>query len=150
MDVEFNEPSLNSLELPQDTEEPGYGTPEISVYSAKISHDSKGRSPKEIWESEMEEYSEDELEERQSGFLNKLARAGHMSVFYQANVGLNLEVPRHTTMFLCQFPHSKYLQQSQRYTEASEFISELDDAEELYSKQAQLYEDMIEDGISKE
>lgn len=150
MELEFNDPSLNSVELSQDIEDIDYSTSEISVYSSKISHDTAGRSPKEIWESEREEYEEDELKGRQSGFLNKLARAGHMSVFYQSNVGLNLEVPRHTTMFLCQFPHSKYLQQSQRYTEASEFISDMDEAEELYSKQAELYEDMIEDGISKE
>lgn len=134
----------------------GYGATEINAYSGKISHDKAGRSALEIAESELgydgsvetdEEYKQ-LVEEKVGDFLKKLAKAGHTSTFYQANNGVNYEVPRHTTMFMCQFDHSKFLQQSQRYTEAKEFISAFEGdsrVEDLYSRSKELYNHMISD-----
>ena len=144
--------SFSDTDVRKDPE--NYGATEVSGYSAKISHDKEGRGALDIAEDELgydgegekpEEYSE-KVEKELGGFLEKLAGMGHTSCFYQANKGVNLEVPRHTTMFLCQFDHPKYLQQSQRYTEAEEFISEFEGderVEELYMDAKKLYQDMI-------
>ena len=138
----------------------GYGSAEIDGYSAKISHDKQGRSALEIARDELgydgeiekpENYDE-KVRDKLGGFLENLAELGHTSCFYQHDRGVNLEVPRHTTMFLCQFDHPKNLQQSQRYTEAKEFMphfSENQDINSYYRDAKELYQEMISDDGDK-
>lgn len=140
-------------ELPQSPDDSEWGVTEATVYHAMISHDPEGRPPFEIWKSDRKSMEDGELEKKKRGFLDKvLGESGHTSCGYQANVGLFFKVPRHTTMFLCSFDHSKYLQQSMRYTKAERFISEIDkkEAKELFEKQNRLYNKMIDDGIARE
>lgn len=151
---------INFSELKVETDPENYGTTEISAYSAKISHDKRGRSALEIAADELgfngrediDEQYQEKLEEKVGDFLEKLAKAGHTSTFYQSNEGLNYQVPRHTTMFLCQFDYPKYLQQSQRYTKAEEFITELEDnkdVKEIYERAHRFYNKMISDEGTK-
>lgn len=149
-EIKVREPEVEISELPYDPRDPNWGATEATVYSAKISHDKEGRSPKDIWRSEREELSQGELEEEQRDFLERLANLGHASCFYQADVGINLQIPRYESCIFCEPDFSKNLQQSQRYTRARDFFSRCDGSEEIYSKQADLYDEMIEDGIKKE
>lgn len=152
-EIIFQEPKVVNVEIPRDSGNPRYSATEVSVYSTKISHDKEGRSAKEIWQAEKGEYEENELRGENRNFLDKLGNLGHSSAFYQANVGINYEIPRSLTMFFCQFDFSKYLQQSLRYTPAKFFISSLADSEEvreLYTDQMDLYREMVDEGIRKE
>ncbi|MFP4150812.1 MAG: FAD-dependent thymidylate synthase [Candidatus Aenigmatarchaeota archaeon] len=149
-EITLSDPKVEVSEIPQDPENPEWGATEASVYPAKISHDQEGRSAKDIWEVEKEDMDPKKLEQEQRGFLERLAGMGHTSCFYQANVGLNYEIPRHTTMFLCQFDYPKYLQQSQRYTEADDFTTKYDRGKELFENQMDFYKQMVDGGIEKE
>ena len=150
-DISFIHTRAKISELPQNPEQPSWGATEASAYSSKISHDQKGRSPLRIWEEDRKNLEPRKIYEKNRKFLRKLAEQGHSSCFYQSNVGINYEIPRHIAMFLCSFDHPKYLQQSQRYTKAKEFVSfSENDTEELYSKQRDLYMEMIEEGVNKE
>ncbi len=134
----------------------GYGATEINAYSAKISHEQLDKSALELVREDLgydgkeekdEEYQE-LLDEKVGDFLRKWLKGGHTSIYYQSNKGLNYKVPRQTTMFMCQFDYSKYLQQSLRYTEADDFISAFEGderVEELYERSKELYNKMISD-----
>lgn len=149
--IKIEKPKIKVSELPKHPKYPEWGATESTAYSSKISPDRKGRSPTEIWLAEKEEHEERKRREKTREFLKRLAKRGHTSCFYQVNVGLNYEIPRHSTMFFCSFDHSKYLQQSQRYTKAKEFITmDNKDLKEIFEKQRSLYKDMIDSGIKKE
>jgi len=145
------QPQVTVSELPSNPRHDDYGILEILAYSSRISHDTQGRSPLAIWQAEREDKQPEEQQRATASFLKKLANMGHTSCFYQANFGLNYEIPRHTTLFLCSFDHSKFLQQSQRYTKAKDFMPMLgEDINSLLSKQRDLYLRMVESDIRKE
>lgn len=151
--VDLADPKVEVSELPRSPEDLEWGATEATVYHALISHDEEGRSSRKIWESDREDKEPSELRRKNRRFLERLiGELGHTSCGYQVNVGLVYEVPRHTTMFLCSFDHSKYLQQSLRYTRARSFISGLDRAEvgEIFAKQDNLYNEMMDGGVKKE
>lgn len=146
-----SKPKVTVSELPQGSENEDWDILDALTYSSRISHDQRGRSPQAIWQAERQEMGEKKQRDKARSFLKKLAKIGHASCFYQANFGLNYEVPRHTTLFLCSFDHSKFLQQSQRYTKAKEFISMLgEEVKPLFSKQRDLYLRMVDADINKE
>ncbi len=144
--ITVREPDVKITELPFHPEHKEWGAKESVIYNTRISGDPEGRSAVKIWRNKRKDMDEEELEKEEKGFLEFLSERGHISAFYQANVGITYEVPRHTTLFLCSFDHPKYLQQSQRYTKAREFISYTDSEEvkELFSKQSDLYNRMLE------
>ncbi len=151
--IEIKEPDVVVSEFPSHPEHSDWGPKESVVYNTRISGDPKGRSAIEIWKNKKESMGKKELLEEEEGFLEFLAERGHISAFYRTNVGITYKVPRHTTLFFCSFDHPKYMQQSQRYTKAKEFISLIDstEAKEMFSKQSQLYNKMIENkSIPKE
>lgn len=145
------EPKVTVSELPYNPKNKDWGLLEVLAYSSRISHDQQGRSAWEMWQAERQGTEAAEQRQQLQSFLKKLAKMGHTSCFYQANFGLSYEIPRHTTLFLCSFDHSKFLQQSQRYTKAQEFMTMLgEEAVPLFSKQRDLYLRMIEAEVPKE
>ncbi len=151
--INIREPRVEVTEYPSHPKNKNWGAKEATIYNTRISADPKGRTAVEIWKNKKEEMVEEELEKEEKKFLKFLAERGHISAFYQANVGITYEVPRHTTLFLCSFDHPKYMQQSQRYTKADEFISysKSEDVVEIFSKQSNLYRRMLEsDSVPKE
>ncbi|HDI02534.1 MAG TPA: hypothetical protein ENF95_00185 [Candidatus Aenigmarchaeota archaeon] len=149
--LKFLKPWARVSSISMDPKNLDWKVSEETVYSTMISHDKEGRSPKKIWEDKRKKLSAGELEKTEKDFLDKLASWGHISAFYQANVGINYGgIPRYTTLFLCSFDFSKYLQQSQRYTEAKYFVEPREELRELIPKQYSFYKDMIKDGVKKE
>ena len=151
--ITIREPEVRISEVPFHPEYGNWGPKESVVYNTRISGDPDGRAAVKIWQDKRGEMGEEELKKEEKEFLEFLAERGHISAFYQANVGITYEVPRHTTLFLCAFDHPKYLQQSQRYTKARDFISYTDSkkVKEMFSKQSDLYNRMLEgDDVPKE
>ncbi|MFP4116958.1 MAG: FAD-dependent thymidylate synthase [Candidatus Aenigmatarchaeota archaeon] len=152
-DVTIRNPEVDISEYPSHPQHKDWEVKEAVIYNTRISGDPEGRPALEIWKKKKEEMDEEELKEEEKDFLEFLADRGHISAFYQANLGITYQVPRHTTLFLCSFDHPKYLQQSQRYTKAEEFISFSDSKEvkEMFAKQSELYNRMLEsDSVPKE
>lgn len=153
MDTKFVDSKVEVSELPYSPKNSEWGATEATVYHAMISHDSEGRASMEIWESDKKEMEPREIQRKKREFLEKvIGEFGHTSCGYQANLGLSFEIPRHTTLFLCSFDHSKYLQQSMRYTKSEKFIPDLKsgEAREIINKQNNLYNEMIKDGVTRE
>lgn len=150
-EIIMEKPRIGIIEIPSSPKDPKWSVSEATVYSSKISHDTKNRSAYEIWREDSSKYDQGELEDRMKTFLGKLAGLGHASCFYQSNVGISYEVPRHASIFMCSFDFPKYLQQSHRYTKGDSFMSSLgDEAEEIFTKQKDLYMKMIDYGVRKE
>ncbi|MFP4045944.1 MAG: FAD-dependent thymidylate synthase [Candidatus Aenigmatarchaeota archaeon] len=152
-EISYREPKVSVAELPANPEHDDWGATEATVYNTRISGDPEGKSSLGIWKAAKEEMSPDELKENERKFIkDTLAKQGHISAFYQADIGLNYEIPRSATLYFCSFDHPKYLQQSQRYTEAKDFISPnvSDGVNELFAKQSKLYNEMIDTDIPKE
>lgn len=152
-EISLREPEVKITEVPSHPKEKKWGPKESVIYNTRISGDPEGRPALKIWKDKKEEMDEEELREEEKEFLEFLAERGHISAFYRVNIGLTYQVPRHTTLFLCSFDHPKYMQQSQRYTKAEEFISYNDSKEvkEIFSKQSELYNRMLEsDSVPKE
>lgn len=152
-EIKFVNSKVEVSELPHSPKTSEWGATEATVYHTMISHDSKGRHPSKIWESDRKKMKPSELQNKNRLFLEKvIGEYGHTSCGYQTNIGLVYEIPRHTTMFLCSFDYSKYLQQSLRYTKAGSFTSSLrtEEVKEIFNKQNNLYNKMIDDSIKKE
>ena len=151
-EITVKDPEVDISEYPSSPRYDEWGVKEATVYNTRISGDPDGRSATDIWKQKREDMSKEDLREDEEKFLGFLSERGHISAFYQSNVGLVYEVPRSTTLFLCSFDFPKYLQQSQRYTKARDFISysRSQEVEEIFKKQSELYNNMIENEIPKE